>query len=81
MPPRISQITGDRPIHCGASGAGRTNPHSPERRIPNTIMPSPSADSTVPNRSSFVPSSAGVSFTRRASTRITPTISTSPTNT
>ena len=35
----------------------------------------------VPNRSSFTPSSAGVSFTRRASTRITATISTSPANT
>ena len=33
-PPRISQITGDRPNHVGASGFGCTNPHVPERRIP-----------------------------------------------
>ena len=35
--------------------------------MPNTISPRPSADSAVPTRSSFTPSSAGVSFTRRAS--------------
>ena len=33
-PPRISQITGDRPSHVGASGFGCTNPQVPERRIP-----------------------------------------------
>ena len=33
-PPRMSQITGDRPNHVGASGFGFTSPHVPERRIP-----------------------------------------------
>ena len=49
--------------------------------MPNTISPRPNADRNVPNRSSFTPSSAGVSFTRRASRRITATISTSPAKT
>jgi len=49
--------------------------------MPNTISPRPSAERAVPKRSSFTPSSGGVSFTRRASRRITATISTSPANT
>ena len=51
-PPSISQIEGDRPSHSGADALGRTKPHSPARRMPNTISPRPSADSAVPTRSS-----------------------------
>jgi hypothetical protein len=60
---------------------GCTTPQVPDFRIPNTINPRPSADRAVPNRSSFTPSSAGVSFMRRASRRIAAMISTSPANT
>src|SRR3954462_13053183 len=80
-PPSSSQTTGERPIQCGASGLGCTTPHVPDFRIPNTISPRPSDDSAVPNRSSLTPFSAGVSCTRRASSRITATINTSPANT
>ena len=47
----MSQITGDRPNQVGASGLGCTKPHVPERRIPKTTSPSPSAESSVPTRS------------------------------
>ena len=77
----MSQITGESPSHSGAPAAGCTKPHDPERRMPNTIKPRPSADSAVPTRSIRTPFAAGVSFTRRASTRITRTMSTSPANT
>ena len=66
---------------AGAPGLGWTKPHVPERRMPNTTSPRPSADSTVPTRSSRAPCSAGVSAIRRVSARMTSTTSTSPTNT
>ena len=74
-------MTGESPSHSGAPGLGWTKPQVPERRTPSTIRPSPAADSAVPTRSSRTPSSAGVSFTRRASSRITRMIRTSPANT
>ena len=80
-PAKISQITGESPNHSGASGFARTSPHVPALRMPSTIAPSPSADRAVPIRSSRAPSSAGVSFMRRVSKRITSTITTSPANT
>ena len=80
-PAKISQITGESPNHSGASGFARTSPHVPALRMPSTIVPSPSADSAVPTRSSRAPSSAGVSFMRRVSKRITSTMRTSPANT
>ena len=49
--------------------------------MPYTTRPRPSADSTVPTRSSRAPSSAGVSAIRRASPRMMSTMRTSPTNT
>ncbi len=80
-PPNRSQITGERPIHCGASGLACTTPQVPDFKMPNTISARPVDDSAVPYRSSFTPSSGGVSFTRRPNSRITATISTSPANT
>ena len=80
-PAKIIQITGDSPSHSGASGFGFTKPHVPDLRTPSTIAPSPSADRAVPTRSSRAPSSAGVSFMRRARPRITSTMTTSPANT
>ena len=77
----ISQITGDSPSHSGAPGLGRTKPHVPERSTPYTIRPRPSADSTVPTRSSRAPSSAGVSAMRRVSAKMISTTRTSPANT
>ena len=56
-PPSSSQIVGDRPSHSGAPGLAFTNPQVPERRIPNTISPRPSAESAVPTRSSRTPGS------------------------
>ena len=50
-PPRISQIVGDRPSHCGWSGLGTTKPQVPARSTPNTISPSPVAERAVPTRS------------------------------
>ena len=49
--------------------------------MPYTIRPRPSADSTVPTRSSRAPSSAGVSAMRRVSAKMISTTRTSPTNT
>ena len=54
-PPRISQITGDSPSHSGAPALGCTKPHAPDFSTPNTTSPRPSAESTVPTRSSFTP--------------------------
>ena len=52
MPPaRISQIVGESPIHSGPPCFGLTNPQVPERRMPKTISPSPTAERAVPTRS------------------------------
>ena len=80
-PASISQIVGDRPSHSGAPGLGFTNPQVPERRIPNTISPRPSAESAVPTRSSRTPVLRVPSAMRRASARIPSTTRTSPANT
>ena len=80
-PARISQITGDNPSHSGAPALGWTKPHVPERRTPYTTSPRPSADNTVPMRSSRAPSSAGVSAIRRVSPKMMSTTRTSPANT
>src|SRR5262249_62177248 len=80
-PASTSQITGDSPSHVGASALGWTKPQVPERRIPYTISPRPSADSTVPARSSRAPGSAGVSATRRVRAREKSTTRAPPANT
>ena len=60
---------------------GWMKPHVPERRMPYTIRPRPSADSTVPTTSSRTPASAGVSAMRRVSIKMISTTTTSPANT
>ena len=80
-PPSISQMVGDRPSHSGAPGLGLTNPHVPERTIPNTTSPRPSAESAVPTRSSRTPARRVPSAIRRARARIPSTTRTSPANT
>jgi len=77
----MSQTVGDTPSTSGPSGLGSAHPHSLDRSTPKTARPSPVADRTVPTRSSFGRLSGGASLTRRASTRIPSTTSTSPTNT
>ena len=54
-PASMSQIAGDSPSHSGAPAWAARTPTSPERRMPNTTSPSPSADSTVPTRSRRAP--------------------------
>ncbi len=67
-PPKMSQITGEAPSHCGAPGLGCTKPHVPERTTPKTIVASPAADKKVPTRSSLTPGTGGLSLIRREST-------------
>ena len=79
-PAKTIQITGESPNTVGASGFGWTRPQA-GFQDPRTIKLSPSADGIVPPRSRRTPSSAGLSFIRRASMRITRTMITSPANT
>ncbi len=74
-------MTGEAPSHCGASGFGCTKPQVPARTIPNTTIPSPAADRTVPIGSSLTPGSGGLSTMRRDIATITNTNRTSPANT
>ena len=74
-------MVGDMPNHDGPSGFGVTHPHSEERSTPKTAKPSPTATRTAPTRSNRALFSGGASATRRASSRITSTTRTSPTNT
>ena len=81
-PPASSiQITGERPIHSGASGLALTKPQVPARRIPSTISPRPSAESAVPTKSSRTFFSAAPASMRRVRKRIAITIRTSPAKT
>ncbi len=74
-------MVGDMPNHDGPSGFGVTQPHSEERSTPKTASPSPTATRIAPTRSNPALASGGASAIRRASSRITATTSTSPTNT
>ena len=49
----MSHTVGERSAQDGPSGFGWIQPHSLVRRTPKTTRPSPSADSTVPTRSSL----------------------------
>ena len=70
-PPRISQIDRRQPEPDRARRAsGWTKPHVPDRRMPNTISPRPSADSAVPTRSSLTPCSGGRVVDARARSRM-----------
>ncbi len=80
-PPRISQSTADIPNSSGASGLGVTHPQTLERSTPKTARPRPAADSPTPTRSIRGRRPGGSSSIRRASARISTTISTSPANT
>ncbi len=53
----------------------------PERRTPKTVRESPTTDRTAPNRSNATRASGAVSWIRRSPTRMTATMTTSPTNT
>ena len=74
-------MVGDRPNHSGASGLGCTQPHVPERKTPKTNSASPLADSSVPTRSRCGRVAGGVSAMRRATNKMTATMTTSPANT
>lgn len=60
---------------------GRNQPHSLVRRMPNTNSPMPAADRIAPSTSIRGRCSGGASAIRRASSRMTRTITTSPANT
>src|SRR5436190_8204965 len=80
-PARTSHTVGESPAQDGAPDFGWIQPHSPERRIPKTSRPSPSADSTAPTMSKRGRLSRGASAILRVKRRMTITSTTSPAKT
>ena len=81
-PPATSQVTAERPssdgVASGPSGTrGRTQPHVPDCRTPNTKSPSPAAERTAPTKSRRGRSSVGTSRMMRDDSRMAAAIRTS----
>ncbi len=77
----MSHTTGEVPSSSGPPGFGFTRPQVPDFRTPNTSMDSPATESRAPTRSKWTRPAGGALLTRRSASRITSTITTSPTKT